>query len=269
MNSTATGASTGTGKERRGARRYALEREVAPHVDPRWAEAMLIELRLQGVGGAHVGEALGEVDSHCAESGESAQEAFGDPVAYARSLGLPPSPGQGPAAIVGSVLPTLVQLVGMLLTLWSVPALVAAEAVQITVGQALAAALMVAGILLLVWRPEPVLRALVRRPVVGTVGFGAVSAALVVPLLLLRGDLVALPAAVSCVVGVVLLVAGVLVELARTRRPDDTDPIVVPLQDEGATERRRREGRRVRLLGVLLVPAWTVVVGVLLWWLTS
>lgn len=254
-------------RERRDARRYALERELAPHVDPQWAEAVLLELRIEGVSGDQIGEALGEVDSHCAESGESAQEAFGDPVAYARSLGLPPSPGQGPAAIVGTVLPTLVQLVGMLLTLWSVPALRAGEGVEITVGQALAAAAVVAAVLLLVRRPEPVLRALVRRPVVGTVAFGAVSAALVVPLLLLRGVLVTLPAGVTGVAGVVLLVVGVLVELARTRRPDDTDPVVAPLQDEGSVERRRREGRRVRVLGVLLVPTWTLVVTVLLWWL--
>ncbi|WP_069385279.1 hypothetical protein [Cellulosimicrobium cellulans] len=258
-----------TRQERRDARRYAIERELAPHVDPQWAEAVLLELRIQGVAGDQIGEVLGEVDSHCAESGEDAQEAFGDPVEYARSLGLPPSPGQGPAAIVGSVLPTLVQLVGMLLTLWSVPALAEGAAVEVTVGQALAAVAVVAAVLLLVWRPEPALRALVRHPVLGTLGFGAASAALVVPLVLLRGALVTLPAALSCVVGVVLLVAGVLVELARTRRPDDADPVVAPLQDEGVMARRLREGRRVRLLGVLLVPAWTVVVGVLLWWLAS
>ena len=258
-----------TARERRDARRYAIERELAPHVDPSWAEAMLLELRIEGVAGDRIGEALSEVDSHCAESGESAHDAFGDPVAYARSLGLPRSPDQGAAAIVATVLPTLVQLAGMFLTLWSVPALVTGDPVEITVGQVLAAVVLVGAILLLAWRSEPVLRALVRRPVVGTIAFGAASAALVVPLLLLRGVLLVLPAAVTCGVGVALLVAGVAVELSQVRRPDDADPVVAPLQDERVAARRRREGRRVRLLGVLLVPAWTVVVAVLLGWLAS
>lgn len=254
-------------RERREARRYAMERELAPHVDPRWAEAVLLELRIEGVAGDRIGEALGEVDSHCAESGEDAYEAFGDPVAYARSLELPRSPDQGSAAIVRTVLPTVVQLAGMFLTLWSVPALAAGDAVEITVGQVLAGAVLVAGLLLLAWRSEPVLRALVRRPVLGTVAFGAASAALVVPLLLLRGVLVTLPAAATGAVGVTLLAVGVAVDLSRARRPDADDPVLAPLQDAGTATRRRRESRRVGLVAALLVPAWTLVVGVLLWWL--
>lgn len=269
MNSTATGASTGTGKERRGARRYALEREVAPHVDPRWAEAMLIELRLQGVGGAHVGEALGEVDSHCAESGEEAQDAFGDPVEYARSLGLPTSPEQEPTATARAVLPTVVQLVGMFLTLWSVPALVAGDPVDVSVGQALGAVVLAAAVGVLAWRAEPVLRMLVHRPVGGALAIGAGATALVLPLLLLQTELFAVPAVPALVLGGALLGLGVGMELRRATGLRSTDPVVAPLQDPATTARRRREGRRIGLLGVLLVPAWTVVVAVLLGWLAA
>src|SRR5665647_2367960 len=53
--------------ERLAARRYTLEREVAPHVEPEWAEAMLLELRLLGVDGARIGAALAPV-------GEAPQE---------------------------------------------------------------------------------------------------------------------------------------------------------------------------------------------------
>jgi hypothetical protein len=258
-----------TTRDRRRARRYALERELAPHVDPAWTEAVLLELRIQGVAGELIGEVLGEVDSHCAESGEDAREAFGDPIAYARELGLPPSPAQRPAATVRGVLPTLAQLAGMFLTLWSVPGLTSSGVVEITVGQALAAVVAATALLLFAGRPEPVLRGIVRRPVLGTLAFGAASAALVVPLLLLQRTLVVLPATVTVAAGLALLVLGVVVELARARRPDDADPVVAPLQDEGAVARRRRVDGRVRLLGVLLVPAWTVVVGLLLWWLAG
>lgn len=58
-------------------RRYALEQELAPHIEPRWSEDFILELRLRGVAGDHIGAALAEADSHCAESGESAEEAFG------------------------------------------------------------------------------------------------------------------------------------------------------------------------------------------------
>ena len=69
--------------------RYALERKFAPHIEETWSEAFIIELRLIGVHGSRIGDALTEVDSHCAESGSTAADAFGDPVEYARSLGLP------------------------------------------------------------------------------------------------------------------------------------------------------------------------------------
>ena len=62
----------------------ADDRKLAPHVDPAWAEAMLIELRLQGVAGSDIGAALSEVESHCAEGGTAARDSFGDPTDYAR-----------------------------------------------------------------------------------------------------------------------------------------------------------------------------------------
>ncbi|WP_265522607.1 hypothetical protein [Oerskovia flava] len=254
---------------RRSERRYALERELAPHVDPAWTEAVLLELRIQGVSGTHVGEAIREVESHCAESGQSADEAFGDPVGYARSLGLPHSPAQSSAATVRAVLPTLVQLAGMFLVLWTVPALAAGDAVTITLGHVLAVVVLVAVNVALARWPEPVLRAVVRRPVLAALAIGGGITAIVVPLLLLQAGLFSVPAAAAGCLGLVLLAVGVAVELSKGRRAESQDPVLWPLQDEESAERRRHESRRVGLLGVLLVPAWTVVVGALLWWITS
>jgi len=78
-----------TAEGRKPSRRYALARGLAPHVDEAWADSLLLELRLLGVAGDRIGEAVSEVESHCAESGQSAQEGFGDPVEYAHSLQLP------------------------------------------------------------------------------------------------------------------------------------------------------------------------------------
>src|SRR5665648_326162 len=120
--------------ERLAARRYTLEREVAPHVEPEWAEAMLLELRLLGVDGARIGAALAEVDSHCVESGQSAEDAFGEPVAYARRLELPAEDDVSPRTLIRSAVPTLVQVLGMLLLLPSFAAWREDTAMEVTAG---------------------------------------------------------------------------------------------------------------------------------------
>lgn len=54
-------------------------------LDP-WRDSLVTELRMREVPGNRIGEALAEVDAHCADSGQTPTEAFGDPIAYAQSL---------------------------------------------------------------------------------------------------------------------------------------------------------------------------------------
>lgn len=65
----------------------SIERQ-APHIEPSWLEKFAVTLAVRDVAGASIGDAIAEVDSYVLESGESAEAAFGEPVAYARSLGL-------------------------------------------------------------------------------------------------------------------------------------------------------------------------------------
>lgn len=51
-------------------------------LDP-WRDSFVIELRLQNVTGSRIGDALAQVDAHCADSGEEPAQAFGHPVDYA------------------------------------------------------------------------------------------------------------------------------------------------------------------------------------------
>jgi hypothetical protein len=51
-------------------------------LDP-WRDDFVIALRLRSVSGRRIGDALAQVDTHCTDSGEAPEEAFGDPVAYA------------------------------------------------------------------------------------------------------------------------------------------------------------------------------------------
>lgn len=64
-----------------------------------WRDTFLTELRLHEVPGSRIGEALAEVDTHCADSGEDPTEAFGDPIEYAASIArdLPPVRRRTPA----------------------------------------------------------------------------------------------------------------------------------------------------------------------------
>jgi hypothetical protein len=59
---------------------------MSTEVAGEWRESFVLRARLRGVPGARIGEALAEVEAHCAESGETPDQAFGDPVAYAQSL---------------------------------------------------------------------------------------------------------------------------------------------------------------------------------------
>lgn len=57
---------------------------MAPHADPAWVEAFVVEQRLLGVPGRRIGDALATIETHLLDSGESAHDAFGPAVDYAR-----------------------------------------------------------------------------------------------------------------------------------------------------------------------------------------
>lgn len=62
---------------------------LAPHVEAHWRGEFLTELSLHGAGWEAISDAAGEVETHCRESAQSAQQAFGSPADYAQALGLP------------------------------------------------------------------------------------------------------------------------------------------------------------------------------------
>lgn len=51
---------------------------------PAWRDKAILELRMKNVPGDKIGEILTEVEMHVRESGESPDDAFGDPVTYTR-----------------------------------------------------------------------------------------------------------------------------------------------------------------------------------------
>lgn len=227
---------------------HATERVVAPHVEATWAEAVLLELRLRGVSGERIGSVLAEVDAHCADSGQSAAEAFGDPGAYARSLDLPTDGSRG--AVLAASAPVLVQVAGLLAVQWGLTPWLAGEPLDLTVGLLAVAATVVAAVVAVLLSPDRALRLAVELPValVGVVtGIVAIQVAL---LILLDGVVASVPAQPVTLLGLALLVGGQVAVLRRPTRLDD-DPVTHPLADPTAPSSAATAGRvAMRLLEV-------------------
>jgi hypothetical protein len=202
---------------------------VAPGVDPEWADAFVVELRLADVPGAVIGDALAEVGSHCAESGESPHDAFGDPVEYARSLDLPAGPQVGTPSL-GSAVPWALQALGVLLVAAAAPPLAEGEPFTVTTGHVAAAVLLAAALVALQRWGTAMLRLVVSRPVVAWLVVMAHFGLLVAVLALADGVVAKVPAGAALAVGGAALLAGTVWVLAVLRRdvPVD-DPVTAPL----------------------------------------
>ncbi len=56
---------------------------------PEWRDDLVLALRMKDVPGKEIGEILAETEAHLDETGETPEEAFGDPKDYARQRALP------------------------------------------------------------------------------------------------------------------------------------------------------------------------------------
>ena len=203
-----------------------------PHIEQAWAETFLLELRLRGVAGSQIGAALAEVETHCAESGETAHSAFGDARSYATALELPPSADQ--TVSLRDELPSLgLGLGGMLLTLASVGAWRSGTGVEVTGGSVAVLAILLVGTALVVRYAAPLMRAIATRAWLAIVfAVGPVLVFVGALLLFGRTVLLTLPMAPSLVAGLAALAAGTFVALRRAGSLED--PVVGPPQAAGA-----------------------------------
>jgi hypothetical protein len=265
MNSTAEG--------RKPTRWYAMEQALAPHVDKKWAQNLILELRLLGVQGARIGAALSEVESHCSESGQGAEQTFGDPVEYARSLALPVDDDHSPAAVMRSLVPMMVQVAGMFVLNWSFGAWLGGQSLDITTGHLLIAVFALVGMVAVVRLADSWLRMAVyhqvRSAILMLFAYLGITATCVAAIKFLDEAIWRGSAGWGLAVGAATLVAGVVWAIARLRAhgPDD-DPILSPFQNadaspsDKATSPLRRLSRYSLLATfpyVALVPLGTLV----------
>lgn len=228
---------------------------IAPTVDKTWRDDLIVELRLLDVPGDRIGDALMTVETHLAESGETAGEAFGDARAYAREIAAT-SGREGAGRSVGplTVVSTVLGLLGILLTAHAFSAWLDGGLAVVATGHlvGLGLILLLASTLFL----TRTLRVVVERPWLAMLLPAVLIGVLVGILVLLREPLLTVAALPLGLVGLVLLAAGAVLSWLDT--PDGGDGITAP--GHPATSRRRG-----RLVAALVMPAMTLFLLAVLW----
>lgn len=240
--------------------------DLAPHVEPSWAEALVLELRLRDVPGDAIGDILAEVESHVVDSRTPAHVAFGDAVAYAERIAetaARPGPDDLRAA-----LPTALGSAALVVTIdagvewWRDGTFeFTGGTLALTLGTVLVVGVMVRF-------GTPLLRIAVTAPLWRTVPalVGVMAVLVGLGVAGRQWHLVTLPAAPVTLAALAAVVLTVVLEL---RGADDVDPLLAPGADRAAVEATaRREARRLllRLAGVqaaYLVLVLAIVLGVL------
>lgn len=221
-----------------------------PHIDHKWREDFVLEQRLADRTGAQIGDALATVDTHCAESGESAAEAFGDPAAYSRSL-VGDRAGE-PVRISSRTIGGIgCGLLGLLVVPRAFAAWVEGATFSASAGDLVAWVIVAAlAAIVFVW-PTPVLAWLVRRRSTAFATPFVVLILLLIPQLLLRDTVLEATWVAPLVIGVVLLTLSVVLTW-----PDlsVTDPVVDP-RTVGAGS----SGRTAGWVTALMFPVLTLV----------
>ncbi|USQ75601.1 hypothetical protein [Ornithinimicrobium cryptoxanthini] len=194
-----------------------------PHVDQGWRDRFIAEQRLAERTGAQIGDALATVDAHCGESGESAEEAFGDPAAYSRSLvGDTGEPTRLAARTVAGI---ACGLLALLLVPRAVDAWIEGAAFTVTAGDLVAAVIVATLAAAVFWWPTPVLRWFVRHPATSSAAAFALLIVLIIPQALLRDPVLELGWVGPFVAGLVLLALSVVLPW---RDLSEDDPVRDP-----------------------------------------
>lgn len=230
----------------------------------KWRDAFIMELRLRGATGTQIGDELALVESHCLDAGTQAQEAFGDPVDYARSVVVSATGGSRQvAASYGRALVarTIAQTVGLMTVLNVVPAVRKGGEVSFTLVDVALVLILATFVVVLVAKSEAVMRYVVT----GSILVVGLSAAVLVGLLVLVGFIpalfsVAVPTGPAAAAGIALLVVPSLFGWP----PAVDDAIVEPLAQE------HEQGTTARSAPAALlhwfVPAAGLVMCAVRWW---
>lgn len=225
---------------------------LAPSVEQGWVEQFVLEQRLLGVPGKRIGDSLALVESHVAESGQSAPAAFGDPQAYAKEDAPEQTERSSDRIDRWWTFSIVLCLVGMLLTTFSAQAGFAGDStLHVTVGHLVVLAIVAGSVALLLFAPRTLLQMLAHLPLRSWIGWMLLLAAMVGALFLLPHPVGEIGVLSALVIGAILLTAGFLLQLrAYLGGRVQEDPIVGP----GEQPARSKGG----LVAVLIFPVATI-----------
>lgn len=237
------------------AQRPADPADLAPSAGRRWADEFIIEQRLLDVPGDRIGDALITIEDHLRESGESADEAFGDPKDYAREL----AEASGSAHTAPSVglltgLGTVLGLAGLLVTGHGFSGILEGGSTAVTVGNLVGLGVMVAVGIAMLAASTGLLRLILDRIVIAGLLMAVVLAVVV-------GATIAFPQTAFTVSPVWILVLGLVLVAASTVMAwiDHEDDVVT------APGEHRQSDRQGRLLAAIAMPVATVLVIAFAW----
>jgi len=190
-------------------------------VDEKWAGGFILELVVLHIEGARIGAALSEVESHCSDSGQSAQQAFGDPIEYARGLQLPVETDHSARGMLRSVAPVMVQVLGMTVLNWSFEDWLRRQQLEITTGHLVNQLVFLLVLVALFRFADALYRTAARHPIRSAIllflAFTATAATGVAALMLLDEVIWLVPAGWGLAAGATTLAGGVVWAVARLR----------------------------------------------------
>lgn len=221
----------------------------------KWFDEFVVELRLRGVLGSSIGDAVASARELLADTGESATDAFGSARDYATSLDLPRETGQSWAS--RGLWPSLIGLVAFMVFVQACSAQVQNEPILISPAQL---AMLAAPALLIAFLPLYI-HVAVRRPWLLVVlvliggGFGFLASAMSPPTPAEAWlTLSPLPWLVATAIAMILVSIWNTIHTLRRGTIDDiTDPAV-------AVSQNRRGSMRVFMLATdWLFPIFAII----------
>ncbi|WP_226347053.1 hypothetical protein [Agilicoccus flavus] len=222
--------------------------------DRKWIEEMILQLRLRDVRGGAIGDAVAQIESHCALSGESAAEAFGDPRDYARSLDFPAHETEHTdlAGWARVLVPILAGVAALVLVGATAAALRRGADVEVGWGSLVSLAVWIGLVALLVRHTE----FFVHRVAVGALAFAVALAVLVLPTILLPETAFTVPAPLAAALTLGLLAYAMIAQ--RRERHRLVDPVTDPVDGRDRTEPSGRMSRRAQ--DALMATEWHLVI---------
>ena len=236
---------------------FADPGRIAPSIDKSWRDAFIIELRLIGVPGERIGDALVTAESHVLESGESAEEAFGDPTDYAREMATSGGKDVSDQRIgSGTVISVVLGLVGMLASARALTAWLEHDAVTITSGDLVGWGILLLLVATLVARSDSILRFVVQHRWMGIVAAPVLVAGTAGILVLFRQRLFDVQWPPVAVLAVASLAVSTWV--AWRDATTDSDEIVAPGEPPSSS-------LIARAVSALLFPGLTALILLMTW----